>query len=225
MGLKKWVAINVLDRFMRSTQDVFVNTYRTRGWGDGESVSGGGSTVVGTNDLRTSLPPLVIRYGVKRFLDAPCGDLNWMSSVSLAVDQYFGADIVPDLVERLRGKYSGSNREFLMADICVDALPKVDMIMCRDCLIHLPFRKIRAALANFRRSGSTYLLTNYDAFVKRNEDIPTGHYRPLNLTAAPFSLPEPIEKVRDGELTPAHTALAGAPARWMGLWELQDLPI
>jgi SAM-dependent methyltransferase len=220
MSLKKWVAMTFVDRYLRSTQDVFEKIYRNRVWGDGESVSGYGSTVVGTSDLRTNLPELVTRYGVKRFLDAPCGDLNWMSKVSLPIDQYIGADIVSDIVERLRSTYSGSNREFLVADICADPLPKVDMIMCRDCFIHLPLRKIKAALANFKGSGSTYLLTNYDGFVKRNEDIPTGYYRPVNLTAPPFSLPEPIEKIPDGELIPEHAALAGSPARFMGIWKL-----
>ena len=162
---------------------------------------------------------------VKRFLDAPCGDMNWIKDVPLAVDQYIGADIVPEIVERLRSAYAGPHRQFLIADICTDELPKVDVIMCRDCLIHLPFWKVKAALANFRRSGSTYLLTNYDYFVKENENIPTGRYRPLNLTSSPFSLPVPIETIPDGQLRPEHAALAGSPARRMGLWKLQDAPV
>jgi SAM-dependent methyltransferase len=221
MHLKRWLMTHVVDRFLRSTRTVFTDIYRTRHWGDSESASGSGSSLRGTTDLRTNLPPLLARHHVKRFLDAPCGDLNWMKEVPLPVEHYIGADIVPELVDHLRRTYAGPHREFIVADICTDPLPKVDVIMCRDCLIHLPFRKVKAALANFRRSGSTYLLANHDYFVRTNEDIPTGRYRPLNLTVAPFSIGDPIEVIADGELHPTHAALAGSRARLMGLWRLQ----
>jgi hypothetical protein len=45
----------------------------------------------------------------------------------------------------------GPGREFLHLDITTDRLPKVDAILCRDCLVHCSFRQIAAAVRNFRR--------------------------------------------------------------------------
>jgi hypothetical protein len=41
-------------------------------------------------------------------------------------------------------------------DLTGDPLPRVDVVLCRDCLVHLSFQNIFRAFANLRRSGSRY---------------------------------------------------------------------
>ena len=109
-----------------------------------------------------------------------------MKEAALGGVQYIGVDVVRELVENNRAAHGGPGREFLHGDFVRDPLPRVDVIVCRDVLAHLSCPDVQAALENFGRSGSTWLLTN--TFVSRsvNPDIETGGWRPLNLQAPPF---------------------------------------
>jgi len=46
-----------------------------------ESRSGTGSSLEQTAQLRRELPRLIAETGVRRFLDAPCGDCNWIAEL------------------------------------------------------------------------------------------------------------------------------------------------
>ena len=66
-------------------------------------------------------------------------------------------------------------------DITRDALPRADVILCRDCLVHFSFKDIFAAIDNFKKSQSRYLLaTTFIAF-SENLDVATGEWRRLNM--------------------------------------------
>src|ERR1017187_2670419 len=104
-------------------------------WNDNESVSGPGSTLRYTSDLRATLPGLIRALGCKSMLDAPCGDFNWMKEVDLSGIDYMGVDIVPALIANHRAKYQ--QHRFAVQDITKDAFPKVDFVLCRDVLFHL----------------------------------------------------------------------------------------
>ena len=41
--------------------------------------------------------------------------------------------------------------QLLLADITRDPLPRADAILCRDCLVHLSFANIAAAVDQFQR--------------------------------------------------------------------------
>jgi SAM-dependent methyltransferase len=170
---------------------VFTGIYQRREWGGDESVSGPGSGLVRTASLRLELVDLLIRLDARSVLDAGCGDFHWMKEAALGSARYIGLEVVRELVEANRAAYGGPGREFVQGDLVVDPLPRVDVIVCRDVLPHLSSRDIRAAIENFNRSRSRWLLTN--TFVARpaNADIETGGWRPLNLQAPPFELPSP----------------------------------
>jgi hypothetical protein len=196
------------------------NVEQCRRVGD-ESLSGPGSCLYHTAEIRQRLPLLIQDLGVRTMIDAPCGDFNWMRHVSLALDHYIGVDLIGTLIDQNRNLYGGPARTFLRLDLTRDPLPSAGLIFCRDCLVHLSFDDVRRALRNFQRSGSTYLLTT--TFVNRqtNVDVATGGWRPLNLQRAPFHLPEPIrvldEKCSEG---------AGKYTdKSLGLWRLADLRI
>lgn len=183
-----------------------------------ESISGPGSSLQQTAELRRRLPLLVQSLGIRVLLDAPCGDFNWMSRVNLGDCDYIGIDLIDDIIRRNQTHHGGPGRDFRMLDILTDRLPEVDMIVCRDCLVHLSFDDITRALRGFVESGSRYLLTT--TFPGReNRDIRMGGWRPLNLQAPPFSLRAPIKMI-DEKCTESGGAFAD---KSLGLWRLADV--
>ena len=198
----------------------FTKIYEQNGFGGRESVSGPGSDLSQTAAVREALPGVLRQIGARSMLDAPCGDLFWMKQLQLDLDRYIGADIVATLIAENKRRFAGTKREFKVLDITRDPLPTVDVILCRDCLVHLPFAAITAALQNFKRSGSRYLLTT--TFIERpdNSDIPAGFWRPLNLARAPFHFPPP-ELAIDERCTEDGGQY---PDKRLSLWKIEQLP-
>ena len=201
----------VRDRIFGRTHrtQVFDRIYRENLWGEEESMSGRGSSLEATVAIRGALSGLFARRGIASLLDAPCGDFAWMRHVVQCLKEYQGVDIVPDLIRRNQLAYGSQTVRFICLDLTVDTLPRCDLVLCRDCFIHLPTRAIRQAMGNFIASGATWLLAGNQPGALYH-DIPLGSFRPVDLTAPPFSWPEPIERLadNDGELC---------------LWRLQDL--
>ena len=102
-------------RKLRSRQHVFERCYSQRLWGSAESGSGCGSEIAATDDLRSYLPDLVGRLGVKLVLDAPCGDWNWMRLVDFGEVEYIGADIVPSVIDDNQSRYARPGVRFILA--------------------------------------------------------------------------------------------------------------
>lgn len=171
-------------------QDTFRKIFRERYWGDDESVSGIGSSLAQTANIRRQLPVMFEKFGIRTVYDAPCGDFYWMREVVAASDiDYTGADIVPEVIEKARENAGDLKVRFAVADIVEDPLPRVDLWICRDCLFHLNYSAILAALRNFAASGSTYILLTTNAGDIRNRNIVSGDFRPLDMHAEPFNLP------------------------------------
>jgi SAM-dependent methyltransferase len=195
---------------------VFAAAYRRAAWASDESGSGTGSELRATAEIRNRLPGMLLRLGIARFLDAPCGDWNWMRRIDLPVEEYTGVDIVGSVVEANIRRYGTERVRFLVRDITADPLPEADLVLCRDCLVHLSFADISATLENVRSTGARFLMTNTYPEVRRNADQFTGAaWRRLNLQLPPFGFPPPLERFPDGgDVDPSV----------MGLWQLADLP-
>ncbi|MDQ6800509.1 MAG: class I SAM-dependent methyltransferase [Acidobacteriota bacterium] len=183
-----------------------------------DSVSGAAATLEETASLRDALPRLVERISVQSVLDIPCGDFHWMQHVALDVD-YTGADIVREIVEENQNRYGANRRRFVVLDATRNSLPRVDLILCRDLLIHLSTRDCRASLANFVASGSRFLLTSHFENRSSNPEIVSGDFRPINLCRPPFNFPEPLEIINE------RSALDGDAFsdRSMALWRLTEI--
>jgi hypothetical protein len=191
---------------------------RTNLWGAG-SRSGLGSELAATAHLRAALPSFLARHEVRSILDVPCGNFGWLSIVDLGVS-YTGADIVASLVAENERRFGGprSGRRFLALDLTKDALPRADLVLCRDCFVHLSFDNVRRALANIRASGAKYLLTTTFLEHEVNTDIEDGDWRMLNLERAPFNLPPPVDVIVEG-CTEGDGAYAD---KALGLWECRE---
>jgi len=204
-----------LSRALRRTSlaTVFSEIHRTNAWRDPESVSGRGSTLARTKVITSQLPVLLQELNADSLIDAACGDFNWMRYVDLGSIKYTGVDIVPALVVRNRQLYQTDQRTFAVQDITKDRLPNADVILCRDCLIHLSFKSIKAAISNFKKTSATHLLCTTHSTVTENTDCADGSWRNINLRLPPFNFPQPVKLlIEDGELS-----------KCLGVWRLADL--
>lgn len=159
-----------------------------------ETECGKGSTLAATSYLRERLRPLLDDLGVRRLLDAPCGDFNWMAHVDLDGIEYVGCDLSLPNLQTARTR---SGKDFRHLDIVSQPLPDADAMLCRDFHQHLPNKLAWDALRNFRESGIRWLIaTNHNAPQNRDIEAPGG-FRRLNLCIAPFHLPEPEHAIAD----------------------------
>ncbi|MHB1559265.1 MAG: class I SAM-dependent methyltransferase [Isosphaeraceae bacterium] len=172
-----------------------------------------------TRRLIQALPSLLKKFGVATLLDIPCGDFHWMKDVDLGGGKYIGADLVSELIDRCRERYGSESRQFCTLDLTESPLPDGDMILCRDCLVHLSFRDAMRALDNICGSKLTYLLTTTFPRQGPNRDIVTGEWRPLNLELPPFRFPSPLALVN--ECDAAQNGVFSDKA--LGLWRVADV--
>jgi len=183
------------DGGVANLKSVFETIASENRWGNEESRSGAGSTMAYTYNLRNELEKVVAQFKIATFLDAPCGDFNWMKAVSFPREmKYIGGDIVSHLIRENTSNYGSGSREFFEFDITKDRFPSCDIWFCRDCLFHLPFDLIFRALSGFCESDAKYvMMTNHlNTSRFRNKEIEIGDFRRLDFYSKPFRLPRNI---------------------------------
>jgi hypothetical protein len=174
---------------LKDQKEKFSEIYKNNFWSSSESVSGEGSEIAYTEPLRKWLISTIQTLKVKDFVDAPCGDFNWMKYVVPNVDiNYIGLDIVDSLISKNKLEYVSSKLDFRVANICKDALPACDIIMVRDCLFHLSYEDINNFLHNLATTDYKYLLTTTHKVEGdfKNSNIITGDFRIIDLFSEPF---------------------------------------
>ncbi len=198
----------------------FSQIYFKNIFGGKESRSGSGSDMVQTAEIRRELPKLIQEYGIRIFMDAPCGDWHWMEETALNVEHYIGVDIVEALIEQNRELFGNAGTRFLCMDLAADELPQADIIFCRDCLVHLTYDEISKVIANFKRSNSTYLLTTTFNDHRDNLDLVVENiWRPLNLEMPPFNFPKPLKLINE-KCTEDNDQYTD---KSLGLWRLDEI--
>ncbi len=198
----------------------FERIYSTNLWSDPESRSGVGSTLDSTRVLRAELPIALRQLEARVLLDVPCGDFTWMDQVDLSGIEYIGGDIVPLIIEENQRLHSSDSRRFMRLDLTRDALPNADVLLCRDCLVHLSYANIRVVLANIARSNVRFVLMTSFPGRRDNYDVADGDWRALDFQAPPFSFPEPRLAIVEG-----CEEEGGAYAdKSLLAWRVDDLP-
>lgn len=202
-------------------ETIFTDIYKTKRWGGAkaDSVSGPGSDVRQTMTITKDIPIVISDLEIATMLDIPCGDFHWMKNVKLNSLQYIGADIVEALINKNTELHGNAATSFQKLNLIEDIIPKVDLIFCRDCLVHFSFADIFQALNNMCNSQSEYLLTTTFTNRTHNRDIPTGKWRPLNLERGPFMFPKPLKMINEN-CTEAQGAYAD---KTLGLWKISDI--
>jgi len=196
----------------------FDRIYEQGGWSNGKwgSASGAGSTLEYTAQLRPRLSRLLAKLQVKSLLDAPCGDFEWFKEVTVPANMlYVGMDIVRDLIRKNQSEFSSSTRLFCAGDITVDPLPKVDLMMCRDCLFHLPNASVGAFFENFLVSQIPWLLLTSHHNPGNEELSVRRGFRKINFEVSPYFFPKPRLAIKDFE--------PGFPPRHLCLWSADEI--
>ena len=202
-----------------NAEEKFREIHKTNHWSSDQSVSGQGSDIDQTATIREALPELLKELDVKIFLDAPCGDFNWLANTDLPVTQYIGGDIVPEIISKNQQNFDREDRAFLQLNLISDSLPGADLMFCRDCLVHLSNADIFNAIDNIKSSNIKYLLTTSFPGCEKNDDIVTGDWRIINLQINPFNFPEPLEIINE-DCTEGDGSYAD---KSLVLWKVSDL--
>lgn len=172
----------------KNSGELFQKYYKSSHW-SGESKSGPGSSLAYTHYLVSHLTSFLIEKKINSVADIPCGDFHWMKSVIDSVQvNYYGYDIAKNLIIDNSQKYSSKRISFSCLDITSTELPSAECIICRDLLIHLSNKDALRALTNLSKTTPKFLLISNYPNVKKNKDIITGDFRPVNLSLPPFSL-------------------------------------
>ncbi len=180
-----------------------------------ESMSGPGSTLAATVEIREWLPEMFKAHSVKSMADCPCGDWTWMGAVDLSRIDYAGYDLSPSLIATNKRKYPAHH--FESRNLLTHPPAKSDLIICRDFLVHLTFDHAASVLENFRESGARLLAVTTFPGAENLELSPqsTGWgWRPLDMEAAPFCLGNPLDGVNE-KFFPAF------PNRWTRIYRLK----
>ena len=200
-----------------SAEETFRRIYAANHWGAAER-SGAGASAQQAAAVLAHLASLIERLQVRTLLDVPCGDFAWMQHLHADVE-YIGADVLPELAAANQQKYGSASRRFITLDLIEDQLPGADLLLCRDCLVHLSFDAAQSALAGIRRADVTWLLTTTFPGCTVNEDIVTGDWRPINLQLPPFELPPPDLLINE-QCTEGGDLFAD---KSLGLWRIESL--
>jgi len=152
-------------------------------WKTDETLCGQGSTMVHTVKMRKHLPEIIETYNIRSMLDIGCGDWNWMRYVPIEC-QYTGIELIDELYAQAV-QHTAQNRTFLNVDVFEHDLPKVDLVLCRDVLVHLP---LAMCVDLIKRLKTKYLLATTFPHENVNPEIHVGGWRKLNMLLPPFDL-------------------------------------
>ncbi len=191
--IKIFVKSNILKKEKLSER--FNEIYRKNYWGDFQSVSGPGSSLKNSKNIRIALKKIIKEYKISSITDAPCGDCNWIKNIfNNNKIKYLGVDIVAELIEKNKIKYnSKKNFNFKFLDLTKNKIPSADLIICRDLLFHLSFKDGKKFLRNLFQSKYKYLLmTSHSNGIDNNfnnvKDIESGDFRKINIFKKPYNL-------------------------------------
>ena len=202
------------------TKDLFTDYYKNNSWNGKESMSGPGSDYEQTKFLIPELELLLKNLKVKTMLDVPCGDFNWMKRVNLDSVSYHGGDIVDEVIKANNKRYASKNIKFSTIDIVNDLIPECDLVMVRDCFVHLTTNEVLKALINIKNSKSKYLLTTNFTWkhIDNNIEIKTGEWRRINFEESPYNLKRPEYIIIEGNIQ------SNDRDKTMSLWTISDIP-
>jgi hypothetical protein len=204
--------------------------FETKTWAGkrgGSPRSGPGSSMELTQQLRLAFPRIIEQYGVKTLVDAPCGDWFWMQHVDLAGVSYIGGDISKEITDANSEQFARPGVKFIHLDITSDPIPTADIVLCRDCMMHLKHWLRWEFFKNFVASDSKYLITTVHHVLENKAVTRNGGFKRFNPCIAPFNfspalelIPETAETLPDDIL---QNRVADHTQRSIGIWSRQQV--
>jgi 2-polyprenyl-3-methyl-5-hydroxy-6-metoxy-1,4-benzoquinol methylase len=179
-----------------------------------ETPCGPGSTLEACAEIIQRLPVWIRDHQVKTILDLGCGDFHWLKEVDMTGVEYDGYDIVQAAVEKAK-KHETKWRRFHHANILSVPLPKADLVICKDVLIHLPNDDVIGSIESILKAGSRFLAaTTYPGWTNLfRSGMKAAEFAPIDLEQEPFSLGIPLDMVE----VPRKEA---NPRKYLALWSL-----
>ncbi|KAI9365396.1 hypothetical protein DFJ73DRAFT_262857 [Zopfochytrium polystomum] len=199
---------------IRERTEMFKMIFEQNAWGSPESVSGHGSSLAQTKNVRYLIGKFLETFNVKTFIDSPCGDVNWQHMIDGFEDiDYLGLDIVPPLIERNKKHFKSlgkKNMQFAVVDFSAEPYPlkNADVILNRDMIQHNTLADGVRAYANMEASGAKYLITTWHQHPTtdkandywHNRNISPGDWYPVDIFLHPFNFSRPLFWMADGNL-------------------------
>lgn len=233
--IKKVIPVKLLDYYSRvkyskknskfknkSVEEIFTLIYNTKYWNNIESISGPGSSIKQTEKIIQGINNFLKDFNIKSVIDIPCGDFNWMQYTNLSQISYIGADIVEDLINKNNSKYKTDHVNFIKLDLINDNIPKSDVIINRDCLVHFSYKDIYKSLTNIKNSNCKFFITTTFTKLTLNYDIVTGDWRPINFEIPPFNFSKPIFLIEENYEKGFEEQYKG---KSLGIWKVSDIKL
>jgi SAM-dependent methyltransferase len=181
--------------------DVFKNIIEQGKWQlNGGSLCGPGSDIENARGAFTAVMQCLRMFKPQTILDLACGDGNWIHHfiTNDVFIHYHGIDYVDANLATFRKLIGNKTATLQQGDISTIDLPKADMVILRDTLIHMPYEHGTRIIENIKRSGSTFLLTTTYPNAQKNFEIKMdGDWYPININLPPYNL-QPMMIFYDG---------------------------
>ncbi len=175
-----------LKRFFIKEEKVFSNIYATDFWTNG---SGPGSTKENTIEYRKILQKYFDDPKYQTYVDLGCGDWQIMSLINIPKEKtYKGYDIVKTVIDDNKKKFSKDNVHFYHSTD-IDNVDSGDLLIVKDVLMHWPNKRVDYFTKNILPKFKYALITEGDDAITKNTNINFGEWRPVDLTAKPFTVP------------------------------------
>jgi len=191
----------------------FQSIYATGAWVNTDSqkaLSGLGSELSATSNIRQLLPSVVSALQVTSIVDVGCGDWTWMKELNLPC-HYLGVDVVSEVILS-NSKHTSNNVAFMQLNAISEPLPNADAALCREVLFHLSFEDSLKVLNNIKNTSKFLIATTNDLWF--NSDIRTGDFRNINLCRPPYSFPSPLLTICDDGVS---------QGRVIGVWRTSSI--
>ena len=185
-------------RFRKKTRkETFQDIYKNNRWGSAQFeysscdfFSGVGSYADElVNPYVSLVDELVSEKGVRKISDLGCGDFNIGRRIAPLVDEYIGCDIVPELIERNKIRFSNDRCRFVCLDIVDDDLPEADLCLIREVFQHLSNKELMQVLPKLAQYK--YVLITGTITISEegfNREISHGGYHSVSLENVPFCI-------------------------------------
>ena len=138
-----------------------------------------------------------LKYDLK-ILDLGCGDFYIHSDLVNLSNDYIAVDIVPELIEYNKKKYSNLKVSFLNLDITKNSLPDANIVLIREVLQHLSNKNINNVLENIKKNNYKHIILTEvlpldNNFIANKDFIDGPHTRMsfldsgIDITKKPFN--------------------------------------
>jgi hypothetical protein len=211
--LRKLFVSNIFQRFFIKEglmrKFVFYTIYKSNHWNrytqvnkNNLLVSGPGSIpgTLTTQNVIKNLKIFIKQNNINSILDVPCGDFSWMKDLIISENlNYVGWDIVDEIIDYNKKKYSSKNVNFFCKDIIIENnFENYDLIFSRDFFIHMKINDIKKILNNVRKSNAKFFACSNNSDVLINRDILVGQHRKINLSIEPFNIKKVYSSFYEG---------------------------